>query len=394
MSNERIPDGLLLRRYREGDESSFAELVRRHGRLVHATCLRETGDAALAEDAAQGVFLLLSRRSFGEESSLAGWLHNASRLVSRNLVRGEVRRRRREQRAVEEYTEPETAWKALAPQVDAALSALKPGDREAVLLRYASEMSLAEVGSTLGIGENAARMRVSRALDKMRRYLRRAGVGIGAALLATLLSTRLADASPVAYSPLPTRAPKATQRGSLAGGLGSTAVYSATVILAIATILSVTWWIRSPKAADVAEVRRLLGSTVGPWQGTLEFADDASGQRTTTGVSVRVTRDASGFIFTSTYPGYSRVDTTTFALQSDKRIRIENGGAAASHKLDGLYLPFRNGSGLEFRGVSPSLMAEVRLRLVVSGNRLQLSEEYRRDQGEYRFRNQYSLTRP
>ena len=56
-------DGRLLRQYREqGSQAAFARLAARHLGLVYATCLRETGDAAQAEDAAQVVFLLLARR--------------------------------------------------------------------------------------------------------------------------------------------------------------------------------------------------------------------------------------------------------------------------------------------------------------------------------------------
>lgn len=393
MSGERIPDGLLLRRYREGDESAFTELVRRHGRLVHATCRRETGDAGLAEDAAQGVFLLLSRRNFGDESSLAGWLHQAARHVSRSLVRGEIRRRRRERRAVEEYAEPEAAWDAISPQIDAALAALRPGDREAVLLRFTAEMSLAEVGSALGIGENAARMRVSRALEKLRQHLRRAGVGVGVVLLSALLSTRFADANPIVYSHPSARVVRAADRVFLPGGIGWIPASIAAATAVCVALLVGTWWMRMPKRADATEVQSLFGSTVGPWKGTLEFADDASGERTKADVNVRVVSGESTFTLTSTYPNYARVDTTTFSIQGDPGIRIENGGPEASHRLDGVYVPYRREGGLEFVGWSDALQAQVRLQLTVSANRLELSEEYRRDEGEFRFRNRFSLSR-
>ena len=53
---------------------------------------------------------------------------------------------------------------------------LKDSDREALLLRYFERRSMAEVGSRLGLSENAARMRVERALERLRERLTRRGV--------------------------------------------------------------------------------------------------------------------------------------------------------------------------------------------------------------------------
>ena len=72
-------DVFLMRQYvRHGSQAAFGALVRRYGGLVHATCLREVDDPALAEDAAQVVFLLLARRapSLLRLDSLAGWLQD------------------------------------------------------------------------------------------------------------------------------------------------------------------------------------------------------------------------------------------------------------------------------------------------------------------------------
>jgi len=102
---ETMHDGRLLREYAEhGSQAAFARLVERYLRLVYSACLRETGEAGPAEDAAQAVFLLLARKapSLKGRASLAGWLFAASRLVSRNAVRQERRRRRQEQKAMED----------------------------------------------------------------------------------------------------------------------------------------------------------------------------------------------------------------------------------------------------------------------------------------------------
>ena len=394
MSEDRKPDGLLLRRYREGDEGAFAEIRRRHGRLVLATCRRETGDAALAEDAAQGTFLLLTRKGFAEDASLAGWLHGAARLVSKNLVREEGRRRRRERRAFEERTEPDRAWEAVVPHVDAALSALRPGDREAVLLRFAGGMSLAEVGAALGVEENAARMRVARALEKMRAGLRRAGVGVGAALLASLLSTRLADAEALPQAPPSARAVRLARRGlPFAPTFSSTLLPLGTLGLAGLALLGWSTY-SSARRLDSLATKVLFSRAVGRWTGTLEFADDRTGARTKTPVDVVVDRPGGGLRTVATYPAFRNVDTTTFLPDGAGRFRIENGGLGSSHRLDGLYDLVRGSGGTPaFVGFSQALNAEVRLSVGATADVLTLQEEYRRGKGEYRFRNRFDLGR-
>ena len=390
MSEEILPDGLLLRRYREkGDEAAFAELRRRHGRLVLATCRRETGDPALAEDAAQGAFLLLIRKGFDDDASLAGWLHGAARRVSQNLVRGEVRRRRRERHAFEEIESPDEAWSATAPHIDDALAGLKAGDREAVLLRFAGEMSLAGVGATLGIGENAARMRVSRALDRMRDSLRRAGVGVSALLLASLLSTRLADAEPLSSAPPSSRARRVAR---VAGRLPSLPLALAGLGIGLATLGGVRYAVglRTPKPLGAREAQALFARAEGGWSGTLEYADDNTGERIRTDTTVRVDRDRGGVRLVARFADYAVADSTTIVPDGAGRYRID---AFGSHTLNGLYTLARGLDGTPtFDGFSPARGTEVRLRLVVTTDALRIQEEYVRE-GTYRFRNRYDLTR-
>jgi len=89
---------------------------------------------------------------------------------------------------------PQTNWEDLHPVIDDAMHDLVEKDRVAILVRFFEQRSLAEVGEVLGVGENAARMRVDRALHRLRELLTQRGIksttmAVGAALTAALRSS-------------------------------------------------------------------------------------------------------------------------------------------------------------------------------------------------------------
>ncbi len=198
-----IPDCDLLRQYAEhGDEAAFAEVVRRYVDLVYSAAWRQVGgDTGLAQDVAQGVFTELARqaRPLSRRASLAGWLYTTARFTANNTRRHEHRRRVREQEA---YAMNQTAharepnWDALQPVLDEAVCALNAADREAVLLRFFQNKNHGEVGSALGVSEDAARKRVDRALEKLRAHFARRGVTVSSAMLATAITANSVKAAP------------------------------------------------------------------------------------------------------------------------------------------------------------------------------------------------------
>ncbi len=196
-------DAALLRAYAETrSEGDFAELVRRHLNLVYSAALRQVnGDAHLAQDVTQLVFTDLARKaaSLAGHRVLAGWLFTSTRFAAAKLVRGEQRRRMREQEA--EFMQPSDPtdsldWERVRPVLDEALAELNEQDREAILLRYLEDRDFAHVGARLALSENAARMRTDRAVDKLRALLERRGVRSTAAALSLALGNQAVVAAP------------------------------------------------------------------------------------------------------------------------------------------------------------------------------------------------------
>ena len=196
-------DTELLRRFVDDDtQEAFAELVQRKIRLVYSAALRQTaGDAHLAHDVTQAVFLALSARarSLRRHTGLTAWLFTTTRFLAHNALRTQRRWQQREQDANAMNLlsrEGDPAWEQLRPAIDDALHELGERDREAILLRYFEGRSFSEIGASLGSAEGAARMRVDRALEKLRAGLARRGITSTAAALALTLANQPAVAVP------------------------------------------------------------------------------------------------------------------------------------------------------------------------------------------------------
>ncbi|MDQ2800915.1 MAG: sigma-70 family RNA polymerase sigma factor, partial [Armatimonadota bacterium] len=197
-----MQDHLLLRQYvQRGSQDAFAQLVKHYWPLVYSACLRELDDRQMAEDAAQGVFLVLARKapSLGRNTPLAGWLFRTARLASRDALRQERRRKHWEQEAL--WLMDQTVVSQVRAHPDEAglnevLARLKPAEREAVLLRFFEDMSFREVGEALGVSEDTAQKRVSRAVDKMQAQLAKHGAVLPAAALIGALSAGASQAIP------------------------------------------------------------------------------------------------------------------------------------------------------------------------------------------------------
>jgi RNA polymerase sigma factor (sigma-70 family) len=196
-------DMALVREFaRHNSEAAFTELVQRHIALVYSVARRCTGNDGDAQDVTQAVFIILARKAAGlrERTLLPGWLYETTRFTAARLLRTNVRRQTREQEAymLSTLSEADTAdvWEKLSPHLEAAMSKLAESDRALLVLRFYQNKSGPEAAALMGIREDAAHKRLSRALEKLRKFFTKRGVVLSAAVLTAAISANSVQAAP------------------------------------------------------------------------------------------------------------------------------------------------------------------------------------------------------
>ena len=195
-------DAELLQLYAErGSQPAFTTLVERHLALVYSAALRQVGNNPhRAQEVVQTVFTLLARkvRPLSRHPALIGWLYTTTYYTADKLRRAEQRRQRLAQHAQDMNDDAPGVvdWDRLRPVLDSSMLKLQERDRTAILLRFFADKSFREIGEQLGLTENAARMRVDRALDAMRDTLTRRGMTSTSTALASALLAQAVTAAP------------------------------------------------------------------------------------------------------------------------------------------------------------------------------------------------------
>ena len=175
----------LARQAQEGDESAFAEIVRRYSPRVFSVASRFFRQRSLVEEAAQEVFLKAFTQlgSFEGRGSMEGWLTRIATNTCLNMVRGA---KRRPEFTVSDLTEDEQGWldqqsagdAGVQPSVensvvatdlaDRLLSVLSPEDQHALLMIDGEDASIKEVAEATGWSESKVKVRAFRARRKVR----------------------------------------------------------------------------------------------------------------------------------------------------------------------------------------------------------------------------------
>src|SRR5688572_15586538 len=197
---------LLAEYATNGTETAFREIVSRYLDFVYSTAIRLVdGNTQLAEDVTQTVFISLAKhaRSLSSGVMLGGWLHQRTFHLATKAARGERRRQIREREAVamnDLQDDSNAQWRAVAPILYEAIRQLAPADRMAVLLRFFERRDFRSVGRALGSHEDAARMRVNRAVEKLHALLKARGASLSTTTLATVLAAETVVAAPPALA--------------------------------------------------------------------------------------------------------------------------------------------------------------------------------------------------
>ena len=164
---------------------SYETLVRRYEATVYRTCIRYLGDAQEAEEAAQDVFLRVFHglKNFAGKSKFRTWLY---RVVANECATRYRRMKRDSERQAEyassvvaskkhSYENPHLELELTGPVAD-ALHALSVADRQVIVLRHVSELTIPEISSVIQAKLSATKMRLSRAEKRLREnYLRLTG---------------------------------------------------------------------------------------------------------------------------------------------------------------------------------------------------------------------------
>jgi RNA polymerase sigma factor (sigma-70 family) len=202
-----MTDNELIELYAgERSEAAFQELVSRHLDLVYSAALRQLpGFSHLAQDASQLVFAELARKApqLTGHPSIRGWLFVCTRHLAMRMRRTECRRLAREgvaQTLSELMPSFDADWEKVRPVLDEVLCRLDDEDREALFLRFFDKLAFVDLGKRLGIGEDAARRRVERILERMRRLLAKRGITSSTAALGAALTTETVRGAPSGLS--------------------------------------------------------------------------------------------------------------------------------------------------------------------------------------------------
>lgn len=259
-------DALLLREFATcQSQSAFRTLVERYQDMVFGTARRRLGNDEAALDVAQNVFSALARKApwLSARTSVGGWLYKSTLMEAARRQRDDLRRYKRERlyseemniRGTSDHDEAAPQLKELMPVLDDAMSGLSASDREAILLRFFRGLSLRDTGAAMGTTEEAARKRVSRALDKLSAIFKRKGVTAPTAILAAALLPKAGStAAPAAFAAQATAAASALPAPGLAAvafmKVAALSKLQVAAALAVTAVVPVTW-----QASRIADLR-------------------------------------------------------------------------------------------------------------------------------------------
>ena len=164
----------LIRRCQAGDKEAFGTLIEQYRNVLFGTAYLMMRDKGLAEDAVQEALVQIWRHlpSFRLKSSIKTWL---VRIVI-NEVRQQTRKKKLKMIPLEsvnqeigmiDEAETELIRNEEKQSLREALNQLQPEHREAVVLRYYSELTVPEIAAVMGQREGTIKSRLNRAMSRL-----------------------------------------------------------------------------------------------------------------------------------------------------------------------------------------------------------------------------------
>ena len=179
----RNDDVELIQQSLTGDQSAFAELVKKYQRPVHALAWRKIGDFHVAEEVTQDTFLQVYKKlaTLKDPHRFEGWLYT----IASRQCHAWLRKKRMQTQSLEE-TDPELIEKMTYSQyiaeeqakaatdaqrsiVHKLLARLQESERTVVTLYYFGEMTCEEISRFLGVSASTVKSRLRRARFRLRK---------------------------------------------------------------------------------------------------------------------------------------------------------------------------------------------------------------------------------
>ncbi len=203
VTQEEQTDAQLLRRFAtQREESAFAALLSRHGRLVWDVCRHTLNHEHDAEDAFQATFLVLARKagSIRKGESVGSFLYGVAYRTSLKARRRAAARRHREEKTARPDAQPPTdaGLRELQTILAEEVSRLAPKYRTPFVLCCLEGMSKREAADELGWKEGTVSSRLANARKVLHARLTRRGVVLAAALTTAAVAVGSASAVPAA----------------------------------------------------------------------------------------------------------------------------------------------------------------------------------------------------
>ena len=180
----KLSDTDLIERTLAGDQSAYADLVKRHQRFVFTLAMRFSKSREDAEEIAQDCFIKAYRslESFQRQAKFTTWLYS----IVYTTAMTTLRKKRIATDSIDDedtfiqvenkpsgYDENNVENKSRSFYLSQAIDQLLPDDATIITLFYKGEQSLEEIAQTMGIGANTVKVKLFRARQRLKDKLER-----------------------------------------------------------------------------------------------------------------------------------------------------------------------------------------------------------------------------